>query len=90
MIMGDGASRDYGLNICTDSYSLPDIIRIMNVLIIRYGLNCSAQLRRGDQYRIYIYSDSMLRLQSIVGPYMHESISDTKETVRNKEVPSMI
>jgi hypothetical protein len=63
----------------------------MNVLRIRYGLNCSAQLRRGDQYRIYISSDSMLRLQSIVGPYMHESISDTKETVRNKEeVQSMI
>lgn len=72
--MGDGASRDYGLNICTDSYSLPDIIRLMNVLRIRYGLNCSAQLRRGNQYRIYISSGSMLKLQSIVEPYMHDSM----------------
>jgi hypothetical protein len=73
--MGDGAAKDYGLNICTDSYSLPGIIRLMNVLTIRYGLNCTAQLRRDNQYRIYISSRYMLRLQSIVGPYMHDSDS---------------
>jgi hypothetical protein len=43
MIMGDGVSRTYGLYICTDSYSLPDVIRVMNVLRIRYGLDCTAQ-----------------------------------------------
>lgn len=75
MIMGDGSSREYGLTLCTDSYSLPDVIRIMNVLIMRYGLNCSAQLRRGQQYRIYISSKSMPRLKEIVGPYTHESMS---------------
>jgi len=74
MIMGDGSTRDYGLHLCTDSYTLPDVVRIMNVLIIRYRLNCTIQLRRNNQYRIYISSRSMPLLCSIVEPYMHSSM----------------
>jgi len=33
MIMGDGAERPYGLILCTDSYSIEDTIRLINVLI---------------------------------------------------------
>jgi len=46
----------------------------LNVLIIRYGLDCTAQLYKGDHYRINISSKSMPRLKEIVGPYMHESM----------------
>lgn len=75
MIMRDGASRQYGLNICTDSYTAPDVIRIMNVLIIRYGLNCTFQKKkRPNQFSIYILSGSMPLLRSIVSPYMHHSM----------------
>jgi len=74
MIMGDGSTRDYGLHLCTDSYTLPDVVRILNVLIIRYRLNCTVQLRRNNQYRIYISSRSMPILRSIVEPYMHSSM----------------
>jgi len=73
-IMGDGVSRPYGLQLCTDSYSLPDVVRLMNVLIIRYELVCTLHKKREGQYRIYISSKSMPRLQQIVGPYMHESM----------------
>ena len=38
LIMGDGKGRKHGLNICLDSYNLKDIIRLMNVLIIKYNL----------------------------------------------------
>jgi hypothetical protein len=74
-IMGDGVSRPYGLQLCTDSYSLPDVVRLMNVLIIRYELGCTLHKKRENQYRIYISSKSMSRLKEIVGPYMHESMS---------------
>src|SRR6266705_62591 len=40
LIMGDGVARPYGLQLCTDSYTLADIVRMMNVLTIRYGLSC--------------------------------------------------
>ena len=38
-IMGDGRNGKGGLILCTDSFSLKDVVRLMNVLIIRYGLN---------------------------------------------------
>lgn len=41
MIMGDGSSQRHGLTICTDSLTLKDIVRLINVLIIRYRLVCS-------------------------------------------------
>jgi hypothetical protein len=36
-IQGDGEARDYGLILCTDSYTLQDVAILMNVLIIRYN-----------------------------------------------------
>jgi hypothetical protein len=75
LIMGDGVARPYGLQLCTDSYYLIDTVRLMNVLIIRYGLSCTLHKKREGQFRIYISSKSMPRLKEIVGPYMHESMS---------------
>ena len=86
LIMGDGSRRDYGLTLCTDCYTLYDVIRLMNVLIIRYGINSTLQkktsgrlgwrvgLPRDNQYRIHIRSSSMPLLRSIVTPYMHCSM----------------
>lgn len=74
LIMGDGSRRDYGLEICTDCYSLSDVIRLSNVLIIRYQLDCTIRLKRENQYRIYITSKSLTKLRTIVYPYMHSSM----------------
>lgn len=74
IIMGDG-TRDHGWGIilCTDAYSLQDIIRLMNVLIIRYKLDCT--IRKHGQYnRIYIRQRSMPLLRSIVTPHFHSSM----------------
>lgn len=74
LIMGDGSRKEYGLEICTDCYSLSDVVRLSNVLIIRYQLNCTIRLKRENQYRIYITSKSLTKLRTIVYPYMHLSM----------------
>lgn len=74
LIMGDGSARDFGLTICTDCFVISDVVRLMNVLIIRYGLNCTLQKKKDNQFRIYITSSSMPLLISIVTPYMHSSM----------------
>jgi len=38
MVMGDGSVSRHGLILCTNSYSVQDVVRLMNVLIIRYIL----------------------------------------------------
>lgn len=40
-IMGDGNARPHGLILCTDSYSIEDVIKLMNVLIIKYRVECT-------------------------------------------------
>ena len=78
IIMGDGTAREYGLEICTNSYSLEDVVRLMNVLMIRYRLKCSLRLKKRQnnkiEYMIYISQSSMPSLLNIVSPYMHSSM----------------
>lgn len=71
-IMGDGTWVGCGVILCTDSYKLQDIVRLMNVLKIRYNIDCT--LRYCKKYpRLYINSKSIPLLRSIVFPYIHSS-----------------
>ena len=77
MIMGDGSVERHGLIICTNSYSIEDVVRLMNVLIIRYNLECKIRLKKQNQkieYMIYISQSSMSTLRTIVTPYFHSSM----------------
>lgn len=74
LIMGDGSALSRGLKICTDSYSIKDVVRLMNVLIIKYRLECTLRTHRKNQYRIYIRQSSMPLLQNIVRSHMHSSM----------------
>ena len=72
-IQGDGTKIGNGLRICTDSFTLHDCIKLINVLRIRYMLNATLHIDRG-KYRIYISKSSMFLLISIVYPYMTPSM----------------
>lgn len=50
--MGDGHFKDGGLTLCTDCYSVQDVVKLVNVLTIRYGFKCSLHHRNEGQYRI--------------------------------------
>jgi hypothetical protein len=64
-----------GLILCTDSYSIQDVVRLMNVLIIRYNLDCSLHTNKAKkQYRLYIKVKYMDNLREIVKPYMVKSM----------------
>ena len=65
-IMGDGSQRDTGLMLCTDSVTIQDTVRLINVLKIRYDLNSTLRIKNPGQYRIYIRQESMHKLVSIV------------------------
>jgi hypothetical protein len=74
MIMGDGVAKPHGLILCTDSYSVQDVVRLMNVLIIRYELECTLRYHTLTQPRIYIRQRSMDKLQTIVQPFIYSSL----------------
>lgn len=66
----------WGLIICTDSYSIEDVVRLINVLIIRYRLECTLRHHTPTQPRIYIRQRSMPLLRTIVRPHMHSSMAN--------------
>src|SRR4051812_34204473 len=65
LIMGDGSAKQYSLRICTDSYSIQDVVRLMNVLIIRYELDCTLRFHTPTQPRIHIKQNSIQKLRAI-------------------------
>jgi hypothetical protein len=74
LIMGDGQLKDHGLTLCTDCYPIQDVVTLLNVLVIRYGLVCSLHQPNKGHYRIYIQKKSLRLLDSIVRPYMAQSM----------------
>jgi len=74
LIMGDGSVKQHGLILCTDSYSLFDVVRLMNVLIIRYNIDCTLRFHTPTQPRIYIRQRSMNIVRKLVKPYMAKSM----------------
>jgi NADH-ubiquinone oxidoreductase chain 4 len=72
-IMGDGSANKKGLFLCTDSFSFQDTVRLMNVLIIKFNLDCTIIIRDKKYPRIYIKKQSMPHLRQLVLPYMHPS-----------------
>ena len=72
--MGDGSVQRHGLIICTDSYSVQDVVRLINVLIIKYRLNYTLCYHTETQPRRYISGSSILLLQTIVRPHMCPSM----------------
>ena len=72
-IMGDGGFKSKGIFLCTDSYSIQDVVRLMNVLIIRYDLRCTLH-KSNENYRIYISRNSVGKVLEIVKPYLIPSM----------------
>ena len=73
-ICGDGSGQRQGLILCTDSYSLKDVVRLINVLIIKYRLECTLKFHTPTQPRIYIRERSIPLLLHIVKPHIHPSM----------------
>ena len=69
-IMGDG-NRDgkgNGLLLCTNSFSIKETVRLINVLMIRYRFDCTLRLIHKGEPVIYIRVKSMPSLRSVVIP----------------------
>ncbi len=75
LIQGDGGFKSQGIYLCTDSYTLQDVVRLMNVLIIRYELKCTLhKASNGKGYRIYISRNSVGKVTEIVLPHLIPSM----------------
>lgn len=55
-IMGDGAKLNKGLVLCTDSFSVGDVVKLMNVLKLKFDINTTLQGLNNNQSKpSYLY-----------------------------------
>jgi len=76
-IMGDGKAHPFGLTLCTHSFTVPakrEVVQLINVLMVRYQIQCTLQMDQGKYPVIYIRASSMPLLRSIVLPHMDGSM----------------
>lgn len=70
-IMGDGAKRNKGVILCTDNFLLKEIILLMNILKIKFDLDCTIH-KDNNKYRIFINKKSLLKIFNNIKPYFEE------------------
>jgi len=70
--MGDGTYNS-GVRIQTDSFTIKEVVFILNILIIKFNLECSLHFQRGNPI-IYIKSKSLKRNLYNILPFMHDSM----------------
>lgn len=64
--MGYSSAKQYGLFLCVDSYSIVEVVRLINVLLIKYNLDSTLRYHNPTQPRIYIRQRSMPILRELV------------------------
>lgn len=67
--MSDGTSNQYGLTICTDCFTIKDVVLFINIIKIRYDINCTINFCN-NRPRIYIKANSMVKLREIISPHI--------------------
>jgi hypothetical protein len=68
-LMDDGAADYAGLTFQTHSFTQAETNRLAAVLRRRYGLRTGVRANRGS-WIVYVYAESMPRIQEIVAPYV--------------------
>lgn len=88
---GKGLNKVYGLYINVEVYTIKDIVLLMNVLMIRFRLDCSLHRLKQNKSHIYIKNKSMPLLLSGTRP--HISLLSSKlsvDSARGVHTPSKV
>ncbi len=67
-IQGDGSKRNQGITLCTDNFSLQDIILLINILIIKFDINPTLHKEK-NYYRIYINKNDLIKIKPFIKPF---------------------
>ena len=72
-IMGDGYFAEGNVKICTDNFTKDEVLKLVNVLYVKFGIKASANKRTNPdgkvKWRVRISKLSMNKLISLISPY---------------------
>jgi len=71
--MGDGSKRKNGLILCTDNFTLKEIIILMNIFKIKFNIDSTIQKEK-FYFRIYINKNNIDKIKPNIKPYFVKSM----------------
>lgn len=71
-IMGDGAKRNKGITLCTDGFTLQEVVRLINIIIIKFNINPTIHKEKNN-YRIYINEKDLKLILPFIKPHFIDS-----------------
>ena len=71
--MDDGSKQGKGLHLNVYAFSSEDVNKLIDTLKNKFGLKCSIHLKNSKP-RIFIWTESMDHLRSLVKPYICPSM----------------
>jgi len=66
IIIGDGSSLNGGITICTDNYSYKDVVLIINILKLKFDLNCTihySKYRNFEGTKLLVLTDKINQIK---------------------------
>jgi hypothetical protein len=66
--MGNGAKRNKGIILCTDSFSIKDVVLLMNIIYVKFNIKSTIHY---DNYnsRIFINKFELNKIKSQIKPF---------------------
>lgn len=68
-IMGDGAKKNKGITLCTDNFTIQEVVLLMNILLIKFDIKSTIHKEK-DNYRIYINNSELSKIKPFIKPYL--------------------
>lgn len=60
-IMGDGAKRNNGITLCTDNFTIQEVVLLINILMLKFDINPTMHKEK-NKYRIYINNKDLNKI----------------------------
>lgn len=70
-IMGDGAKHNKGIILCTDGFTIIEVILLMNIIRIKFDIN-PTMYQTKNRPRIHIFKRDLLKIRPLISPYFVE------------------
>nr|YP_010714067.1 hypothetical protein P2X57_mgp35 [Fuscoporia gilva]WDD39630.1 hypothetical protein [Fuscoporia gilva] len=67
-IMGDGARRNKGVLLCTDCFTVNEVVLLMNILLIKYNIKSTIHFDN-KKPRIFINKVELNKIKPFIKPY---------------------
>lgn len=69
VIQGVGSKRNDGLTLCTDNFSLQEVVLLLNILIIKFDISPTIHKEKKN-FRIYIKNKDLIKIKPFIEPHI--------------------